>query len=394
MHVLRRAVSLSASLAVMPACSGSQPPIGAPGAVQQSRAIEQHAARVDHKGSWMLPEASNEDLLYVTNYSDVTVYTYPGNKLVGTLHGFYSAVGECVDAKGNVFVTNSKPDAIYEYAHGGLKRIATLSTKDVGPVGCAIDPTTGNLAVTGSGSHERINVFKKARGKPTLYKASQFFDMSFCGYDNEGNLFVNGSNLSRKAALAELPKGSKTLLDVRLDSKIASDGGVQWDGQYLTVGGYRHPKSYKAKPVIYRFLITGQSGTTQSTVSLGSPAHIVLQYYIQNDTVVVPNWFYVDSEQRFNVLFYGYPAGGAPTAALTKHVSNPRGVVVSLHPKPLNEPPGLPSFRNLLDLASHAHLPAINRRPNVSYNLWRCIQRDRRYRCSKHRWSTVNNPGY
>ncbi|MGA9275093.1 MAG: hypothetical protein WBV67_16560, partial [Candidatus Cybelea sp.] len=67
--------------------------------------------------SWMLPEAVSEDLLYVTNYSTVMVFTYPAGKHVGTLKGFYSNVGECVDANGDVFVTNFKPVAVYEYAH-------------------------------------------------------------------------------------------------------------------------------------------------------------------------------------------------------------------------------------------------------------------------------------
>jgi hypothetical protein len=36
-------------------CGGSQPPIGAPGAMRQSHAIATHPER---RGSWMLPEAT------------------------------------------------------------------------------------------------------------------------------------------------------------------------------------------------------------------------------------------------------------------------------------------------------------------------------------------------
>jgi len=47
------ASSASAAIAFA-ACGASQPPIGAPGATPQSRAIAQHTARGN---SWMLPEA-------------------------------------------------------------------------------------------------------------------------------------------------------------------------------------------------------------------------------------------------------------------------------------------------------------------------------------------------
>jgi hypothetical protein len=135
-------------------------------------------------------------LLYVTNYSYVTVYTYPGLKPVGTLSGFYSSVGECVDSKGDVFVTNDRPTAIYEYAHGGTKRIATLKT-DVGPVGCSVDPTTGNLAVSGFSGvppGPGVDIFKGARGKPSFYRDSSYRYTQFCGYDDKGisSLTVRG----------------------------------------------------------------------------------------------------------------------------------------------------------------------------------------------------------
>jgi hypothetical protein len=47
--------------------------------------------------SWMLPEAKNEALLYVSNVYTITVYSYPKGKLVGTLSDFEKPYGECVD---------------------------------------------------------------------------------------------------------------------------------------------------------------------------------------------------------------------------------------------------------------------------------------------------------
>lgn len=68
-----------------------------------------------------------------------------------------------------------------------------------------------------------------------------------------------------------------------------------------------------------------------STTTLGSPAYITaLQFFILNNTLMVPNWYFVDSEEKKNVLFYKYPQGGSPIRTLTKRVTDPRGVVVSL----------------------------------------------------------------
>ena len=51
--------------AMLAGCGGSQPPIGATGAMPQTSAVATHA---DRGKSWMLPEATSQDLLYVTNY--------------------------------------------------------------------------------------------------------------------------------------------------------------------------------------------------------------------------------------------------------------------------------------------------------------------------------------
>ena len=135
----RFALSGCIAAALLAGCGGSQPPIGAPGAMPQTSAIATHA---DRGKSWMLPEAKSEDLLYVSAYSDVLVYTYPGGKQVGDLKGFTSAAGECVDSKGNVFITAFKPRGANEYAHGGTKRIGHFQA-DAIPLACAINPKSG-----------------------------------------------------------------------------------------------------------------------------------------------------------------------------------------------------------------------------------------------------------
>jgi hypothetical protein len=55
---------------------------------------------------------------------------------------FYIATGRCVDKKGDVFVVDSGYRKIFEYAHGGTKRLVTLDSPTKDPVACAIDKAT------------------------------------------------------------------------------------------------------------------------------------------------------------------------------------------------------------------------------------------------------------
>ena len=83
--------------------------------------------------------------------------------------------------------------------------------------------------------------------------------------------------------------------------------------------------------MIYRFVVNGTKGKFVGTTTLGRPAHLALQFYILNRVAIVPNWDY-GSITKYDVLLYNYPAGGSPTMELTKHVSVPRGVTVSVAP--------------------------------------------------------------
>jgi hypothetical protein len=57
----------------------------------------------------------------------------------------------CPDERGYVFVVDTGYQKLFEYAHGGMKRLATLESPTKDPVGCAIDPGTGNLALGSEG---------------------------------------------------------------------------------------------------------------------------------------------------------------------------------------------------------------------------------------------------
>ena len=256
--------------------------------------------------------------------------SYPQHKREGILRHFYIATGMCVDKKGDVFVVDSGYGKIFEYSHGGTKRLATLDSPTKDPVGCSIDPTTGDLAVgsLGFGSEATIAIYKNARGKPVTYADSAFDEFFFCGYDNNGNLFADGITApgSGNFALAELPQGKTALTTITVDQYIVFPGGVQWDGKHLAIGNQ--------KTEIYEFAVSGSKATNVGTTELGSGAMYVKQFWIQGQTVIAPNVYIPKGHSaRSNVLFYAYPAGGKATQKITGGVKGAQGAVVSLAAK-------------------------------------------------------------
>jgi hypothetical protein len=319
LEVARRFAGILAAVAVL----GCAPqPSAALGPAQRQ------SAHGDWARSWMLPEAKSEDLLYVSDavVNNVYVYAYPDGKLVGTLSGFQQPEGDCADKAGNVFVANYDAENILEYAHGGTRPIATLTDAYYYPEDCSSDPTSGNLAVTNASTVSEypgnVVVYANAKGIPTQYYDTILSYYRFCGYDNEGNLFIDGQGFTRHSnyvALVELPNGSSNISRVKLNHRLASPGGVQWNGKALAVGD-------AGEKVIYRFAISGLVGTkTGETPLEASPA--AAEFWIQGRMVVVPNP-HNGRKHQGTVQFYKYPVGGVPIKTIG--LIDPDGATVSL----------------------------------------------------------------
>jgi hypothetical protein len=248
--------------------------------------------------SWMLPQAKNDDLIYVSDQgAQVYALSYPDGKLVGTLEGFNGSAGECVDASGNVWIADEVASEIVEYAHGGTKRIATLRDRAFYPQGCAVDPTTGNLAVTnftgfkGTGD---LLVYNSAQGKPKRYVNSAFAQYYFCAYDAKGDLFADGTGggLNQYAVLLH---GSSSLQTIELPQDDYIMGSIQRDGKSMVWAGF------PALPVLYR--TTGINGHVDGSTDLDTGA--TLTFWIENHTVIAGGY-------SRGLSYWKYPAGGAP----------------------------------------------------------------------------------
>ena len=282
--------------------------------------------------SWMSPDAAKtKDLLYVSNIDSntVNVYSYPNDKQVGMITADLSGPdGICVDNKNDIWVVNNGPVGsipyLVEYKHGGKTPIATLSGI-VFAIGCSVDPTTGDLAVTnygtGSSGGGSVSIFAHAKGTPKVYTDSEIAHFNFCGYDPKGNLYADGTDAGQNVFhFAELPKGKKNLKNITLKGGfIYYPGMVQWDGKYVAVGDQMPSGTYT--DAIYQTTGAGGKIVHETPLDSGGPEEII-GFWIQGSTVIGPNVL----PSPGDVGFYKYPAGGKPTKILTKGFSGATGL--------------------------------------------------------------------
>ncbi|MGA9945204.1 MAG: hypothetical protein WBE79_12080 [Candidatus Cybelea sp.] len=339
------ALSLSLAAALLAGCDGAQPSIGAPSAMPQSRAALTHP---DRSGSWMLPEAKSESLLYISDFtpggSRVYAYTFPDGKLVGALD-VEAPGGECVDKTGDVWITSRSK--IVEYAHGGSKPIEALRDSD-GPDDCSVDFASGSLAVSNQPSNRNkpgtVLIYSKAQGVPKTYQASS--DIRYpnaLSYDNRGNLFIDGYWIGYSGSscssgcpypgFAELSRGANAIRNIKLRGGRyfcgqSGPGGVEFDGQYLAIAPACN------QYWIYRYFLNRGHGDYKEQLTLNNAAFL-FHFWIQDRTLVAPDCIIVRKNHKAYcegaIMYYDYPGGGNPTKTITgKNLHYPVAAAVSL----------------------------------------------------------------
>ncbi|MGA7201282.1 MAG: hypothetical protein WBX26_05585 [Candidatus Cybelea sp.] len=272
-------------------------------------------SRRDRRASWMAPAAKSQTLLYVSDggADEVLIYSYHAGKMVGKLTHLQDPAGVCSDPTGNVWVVNSASLTILQYAHGATKSKATLDDSgSANPLGCSVDPRTGDLAVTNLGTASgggNLAIYTAAQGSATTYTDPDLMYVYFCGYDDRGNLFVDGLDGTYQFVLAELPSGGETLQTIGLSGSVGFPGGVAWDGKYIAIGDQYYQNKHTA--AIFQYSVSGSAGTLVGTTVLSATCD-ALQFAIPKDgqqrtTVVVPD------ACLNSAAFYDYPAGGSPS---------------------------------------------------------------------------------
>jgi hypothetical protein len=283
--------------------------------------------------SWMNPDAKDTQyLLYTSDEATgtVNVYAHRSNgKLVGQLTGFQFPYGECIDASSNVYIADFAANDIVEYAHGGTTPINTIQDRYGFPIGCSVDPTTGDLAVAnfegvGKTCMGGIVIYKDATGKGKLYQDKDLNYYWPPGYDPKGNLFVQGRKKENRgdAGIAEIVAGSKKLVTLSLSgAKIAYPGSMQWDGQYVTATDQALRRSHVTG--IYRLTVSGSQATAVSSSELSD---VCMKGKVRYNDIVQP--FLDGPTKKMNEIvggnlacdyrfgYWRYAQGGVPKRAL------------------------------------------------------------------------------
>lgn len=301
----------------------------------------QRAAGARAMSSLGKPTSTSGDLLYVSDAGKKTVYfySYPAGTKIGQLTGIGVPIGLCADGAGNIFVANvasSNSTNILEFAHGGSTAAQTLNDPGMEPSGCAVSPTTGDLAVTNvcpfangecQSGRGNVLVYPEAKGTPQKYSSSLVSFFRFCGYDAAGELYVDGSGKGihhdHSFELLGLPKQGGRLKQILVhwpnstSTAIEEPGGIQWDGTHLGIGsaGGEH-----IIPSVYR--VNTSNWKIASVIKLNK-SHSVYSFFIDGKTLIAPN-----VGKQGQVLFYSYPKG-VKSNKVIDGLSDPVSVVVS-----------------------------------------------------------------
>ncbi|MGA8097416.1 MAG: hypothetical protein WB810_02025 [Candidatus Cybelea sp.] len=314
------AMSSCATAALLAGCGGSQPPIGASGAIPQTSGMDSLRPFSRYRS------AGGDQVQYVTGAypGSIEEFDYPRSDLpIHSVRRGHKSYAECTKGSGTFWVVEETAAKIVEFAASRKKigkPIKTLTVPST-PWDCSVDPTTGNLEVSLIDTSSVV-VFTNASG-PGQVISDKLRNTGSSTYDSEGDLFVSGE-IDSKRALVELPKGQVGFQEISLPSEVtrAPSGFafIRWDGTYLAWF------ISASNGDVYRLSISGSQAYLESTVTLKNAGYC--------------GWFWIWTEagllfcgpegQYANV--YDYPTGGSPIALLGPMAIGESVSVVSLQP--------------------------------------------------------------
>ena len=266
-------------------------------------------------------------LLYVSafNGSDVNVYDYPSGTQMGTLTGFSSPSGQCVDANGDVYIAGFGNGAVVEYSHGGQSPIKTFTTSG-DAFGCSVDKQN-DLAVTDflgkSYSSGSVTIFPKGSTNGVVYSnPSDCYYIWNAGYDDKGNLVMVAENHASEAVtFCAVLKGSKSLTTLTASGfSIYSPDSTMWDGKYIALGDQQLGGGLQSgliETTLSGSTLTSHGQVTLSDTCQGDYTHVVQPFILgrkntpvndeQSKAVIGANEFC-----NADLRFWHYPAGNTP----------------------------------------------------------------------------------
>jgi hypothetical protein len=287
-----------AAMILLAGCGGIGPrqptpdtnlPIAVPSSVDAS-ALTGHGGLIPgpasseaaHRPSWISPDVKNASaVLFVGDFKagNVDLFTLPGLNPAGTITGLTYPDGMCADRHGNVWLAavGSYPK-VYEFSHTG-NTLQTWPDTAGYPSDCAIDPTTGNLAVSNFDSQQSgsgfVQIYRHARGRPHVYSGGNIFEYLGVTYDSSGNLFADGCSVTFCTSggtfqLAELPKGGSSFEPISLSGgTIYFPGALLWDpNRNVLIVPDPECGGVVYSACIYRIAVSGSTGAITGSTNL------------------------------------------------------------------------------------------------------------------------------
>ncbi len=220
-----RATALCAAVLVSAACSGGSVPVAFQTA---GRADTQPLPR---DAGWLSPAGKKcKHRLYVSSYKlgYVAIYCTKGHNQapIGKItDGIRTPEGASVDAKGNLYVTNTSSNTVTEYARGSVKRSFTYSAGLTNPAGVAVDRNQ-NVYVT-SLSPASVEVFPQASNSPSRKITDVPYPIDVA-IDAAGNAYVTSYTTDFKSGeIVEYSPGSSQGKNLGIVTKVP--GGIALD---------------------------------------------------------------------------------------------------------------------------------------------------------------------
>lgn len=296
------------------------------------------ARRQDYPKSWISPEVRQARQIYFagdTMYNSVRMFRLPDMKLLGTLT-VPEPMGMCSDDQGNVYIVRGQPAEVAEYSHTGVLK---NSYKDPygGPLGCAVNPRNGDLAVTNNkiGSYNyggSVLIYSSPSSRPKFRRNPAQMSYSFAGYDSAGHLWVDGFSFSGAFIVSDCSSAPCKTVNIT-GGVIYFAGAVQWDEgsrdwiifDQMCNGGYG-ACSY---PVSNNGVLGSR---TVYNNYRGGPACDITQGVIGKDHFVVGSDFEYCGYVKASFGRWSYPLGGKPRAYSIDHdnEATPDGAAISV----------------------------------------------------------------
>ncbi len=313
--------------AMLAGCGGSQPPIGAPGAMPlqtQMRFSSTNASTRPLKpGMRSLGYKVTAALLYVTNgsatYNDVRIYQARAKDpapLATISDGVNTPVGACIDRQGTLYVTNepsSGPGWISEYPLGKTTPSKMIMDGVNEPGFCAID-AKGNLWVANIYGPNVTEYLFGARKPHTVITAGLVYPIGIA-IDHSGSLYVGNGFGASQQNVEVYASGNKSPSRT-ITNSITSPCGIAVDPN----GTLYVANEFQNNVEEYR---SGQSDPFQAITKASGPTGVTVN---KKDVLYVAN-LGTESRQLYNTVSEFAPGSLKPLKRqIRKGLWDPSGI--------------------------------------------------------------------